>query len=178
VKDLRKHQIVDKVKELWNANHSLDAGELLFERIPITHWAAWGASILEFIRKLMPPSAEIDAVIELALRQDRWNPENQAEWRAAHKIVDDVNDLHYVLNEPLSKSVFTLAKDVAKIVYNSRGYPAWFDYDAGWAIADDMKQIAVLLNDTEFSTKALLVLCNEKFIDPDENRPPLPYGRQ
>ncbi len=170
MEDIRRHQIIDTVQELWHTERLSEAGELLFERIPMKHWAAWGADILGLVQSLVPPSSEIEAVLELAKRPDSDNPENEDEWRAAHEIVDAVNNLHYELTEPLAKSVFTLAKDIAKVVYNSRRYPAWFDYDAGWNIASDLKQVTELVHDSEFTKEALLALCSTQYIDPDENR--------
>jgi len=157
-------RIVREAKEQWDAGHALEAGRLIFERIPQKQWAVWGVSILELVQSLVPPSPEIEAVVELAKRPASTNPENEDEWRAAHEIVDAVNNLHYELTDPPAKRVFTLAKDVAKVVFNSRGYPAGFDYDAGWKIAEDLKQIIDNAKDAEFEKRAWAVLCNEEFI--------------
>lgn len=157
-------RIVREAKEQWDADHALEAGRLIFERIPQKQWAAWGVGILEIVQCLVPPSPDIEAVVELAKRPASTNPENEEEWRAAHEIVDTVNSLHYELTDPRAKRVFTLVKDVAKVVYNSRGYPAWFDYDAGWKIADDLKQIVYDTKDAEFERQAWAALCNEEFI--------------
>ncbi len=157
-------RILREAKEQWDAGHALEAGRLVFDRIPWKQRAAWGISILELVQGFVSPSSEIEAVVELAKRPESTNPENEDEWRAAHEIVDAVNDLHYELTDPPAKRVFTLAKDVAKVVYNSRGYPAKFDYDAGWKIADDLKQIVHEAEDTEFEGRAWATLCNEEFI--------------
>ena len=60
--------------------------------------------------------------------------------------------------------IFTLASNVGKVVYNAQGYPAPFDYDAGWEIVATLMQIVQGVNDAEFEAKAWSVLCTEKYV--------------
>jgi ribosomal protein S18 acetylase RimI-like enzyme len=157
-------RIVREAKEQWDAGQALQAGRLIFERIPQEQWATWAVAILELARGFVPPSPEIEAVIKLAKWPPSPNPENADEWRAAHEVVDAVNNLHYETTDPPAKRVFALAKDVAQVVYNSRGYPAMFDFDAGWEIADDLRQLVPDAKDAEFERRAWAALCNKEFI--------------
>lgn len=160
-----KRQVVHEAQELWNAGHSLEAGKLIFEHIPREHRPAWAAGVLEIARGYFPPSREIEAVLEFAKNPDRWGKGEEGRWREAHRIIDAVNNFPYLPPEPFPQTIVTLAKNVGKVVYNAQGYPAPFDHDAGWEIAETLKQIVQGVNDAEFTARAWATLCCERYIE-------------
>jgi hypothetical protein len=157
-------QIVQKALEYWRAGHPLEVGILVFERIPRASRLLWSAAMLRMASEHISPSSEINAVLEFAGNPDKWGEGKAGRHREAHLIVDAVNDLHYQTEELLPKRVFTLAKDVAKVIYNARWYPAPFDHSAGWQIAEDLEQIINWIKDEEFAKRAWMALCDERLL--------------
>ncbi len=163
--DRSKDRIIQKAQKFWDTGRYLEVGVLLFERIPRKYRPTWGAEILELACEFGAPSAEIEAVFELARNSDKWGQGESGNWQEAHRIVDKVNALHYQSKESLSKNIFTLAKNVAKVIYNAYSYPAPFDHSAGWEMAGNLWQVINLVNNPDFSTKAWASLCNKRFIE-------------
>ena len=162
-KSLRQ-QLGREAKALWNAGRALEAGKLLFERVPIEHQAEWSANILEIACDHFLASPEIEAVLKFARNPDIFGRGTEGEWREAHKIVTKVMMFPYLLPEPFSQTIFTLAINVGKVAYNAQGFPAPFDYDAGWEIVATLLQIVQGWNDAEFEEKVWSLLCDEKFL--------------
>ncbi len=163
--DRLKNRIIQNAQKYWITGRYLEVGSLLFERVPKKYRPIWGIEILELAYEFSTPSAEIEAVFELARNSDKWGQGETGNWREAHLIVDKVNALHYQSKESLSKSVFTLAKNVAKVIYNAYSYPAPFDHSAGWEMAGDLWQVINQVNNPDFSTKAWASLCKKRFIE-------------
>ena len=159
-----RQKIVWEAQELWRVGRALDAGKLIFERIPIEYLAEWSANILEIALDHFPTSPDIQAVLEFAKHPDAFGKGVDGKWREAHAIIDEVNRLPYLLPEPFPQVIFTLATNVGKVVYNAQGYPAPFDYDAGWEIVATLMQIIQGVHDPEFEAKAWSVLCAEKYM--------------
>jgi hypothetical protein len=159
-----RQKVVWEAQELWRAGRALEAGKLIFERIPIENLAEWSANILEIALEYFPPSPDIEAVLEFAKHPDGFGKGIDGKSREAHAIVDKVNRFPYLRPEPFPQVIFTLATNVGKVVYNVQGYHAPFDYDAGWEIVATFLQIAQGVNDPEFEAKAWSVLCAEKYL--------------
>ena len=117
----------------WEAGHALDAGRLIYERIPPRQRPAWAAQALEAVRGLIPKMPEIDGVLEIA--------RDPARWRAAHDAFTAVRALTLGAKDPLVEAVLRLAENVAKVTYNASGGPAPFDRDAGWWVAQNLHAI-------------------------------------
>ncbi len=156
--------IVRKAKEHWEANHLLETGVLIFERIPREFRSVWGMRILEVSCGYVFPSAEVEMVIDFAGEANKWGEGKAGRWREARLIVDAVNNLYHQTTESLPKQVLALARDVAKVVYNARWYPAPFDHSSGWRIVEDLSQVIRRVEDKGFVDRAWLSLCDERYL--------------
>jgi hypothetical protein len=162
--EIWKREIVQKTLELWDAGNALEAGQIIFEHLPRESRPPWAATVLKIAYEQFPPAAAIEAVIEFAEHPDRWGTGAEGRYHEAHQIVDEVNRFPYLLPEPFSQTIYTLAKNVGKVVYNAQLYPAPFDHEAGWEIAETLKHIVRGINSDEFAERAWMALCNEKYI--------------
>jgi hypothetical protein len=158
-----KNKIAQRALDYWEADRLLEVGILIFEHIPRKVRPLWSTEILKVSYELVSPSVEIEAVFELG-NSDKWGEGKTGKHREARLLVAAVNDLHYQAEESLSRRVFALTKDVAKVVYNARWYPAPFDHSAGWNIATDLKKITAWVKDEEFAQRAWTALCNEDYL--------------
>jgi len=165
VKEVLKHQILQRTRDYWDAGDFLEAGISLFERIPRKHRSTWATNLLKVVYDYSLPSAQIEAVIDFGNNPKQWMDESTDRYREAHAIVEEVNELHFVTEEPLSQAIFTLTKNVGKVIYNAYGYRAPFDHSAGWEIAGDINRVIVLVNDADFSTRVLSVLFDKNYIE-------------
>ncbi len=114
----------------WEAGRALDAGRLIYERIPTRHRPAWAARVLELVRDLAPSSPEIDQVLAVA--------RDPARWQEAKQVFQAIREVRQRTEDPLLESVLSLAENVAKVTYNASGAPTPFDRDAGWRVADGL----------------------------------------
>jgi hypothetical protein len=162
-----KQQIVHKAQEFWNTGYALEAGKLIFERIPREYRSAWAARVLEITCGHFASSEDIEAFLAFAKNPNQWVKDRDGNWHEVHALVSRFTGFTYH-PEPFPQLIFMLAKNVGKVVYNASGYPAPFDHHAGWEIADTLKQIVQGINDAEFETKAWSALCDQKFIELDE----------
>jgi hypothetical protein len=117
----------------WEAGRALDAGRLIYERIPARQRAAWAARVLEAVRELAPETPEIDRVLQIA--------RDPAKWGEAHEAFNAVRALALEAKDPLVEAVLHLTESVAKVAYNASGGPAPFDRDAGWRVAQNLHAI-------------------------------------
>ena len=162
-----RQKIVSEAQELSRTGRALEAGKLIFEHIPTDHLAQWSANILEIALDHFLTSPDIQAVLEFAKHPDVFGNGIDDKWREAHAIIDEVNRFPYLLPEPFPQLVFRLATNVGKVVYNAQGYPAPFDYDAGWEVVAILIQIVQGVRDPKFEAKAWSVLCAEKYMKLD-----------
>jgi hypothetical protein len=156
-----KRTILHQAEEHWKAARVWEAGKTLFEHIARADRPRWTAQVLELAYRYIPPAAEIDAVLDLAQHPERWGEDQR---RAAHQIVDAVNDLQQQLPEPLTQGVFALATNAAKVTYNAYSFAAPFDHSAGWEIVPNIKQIVTLVHEPAFTVQAWSRLCDEHYI--------------
>src|SRR5512138_4038452 len=95
-----RQKIAWEAQELWRAGRALEAGKLIFERIPIEHLAEWSADILTIALEHFPPSPSIQAILEFAKDPDTFGKGITSKWREAHAIIDEVNRFPYFLPQP------------------------------------------------------------------------------
>ena len=168
---LLKQKIIRSAKESWDQRNLIEAGMLLFERIPLSFRPLWGADILDFASQRISNIAQIQNVIAFARMPDEWaNSTSTDKRKKAHNFFDsvrrltseeeqkDIKDKRYI-------NLLSLAENVAKVTYNAYGYDAPFDHHAGWWIVVNSKIIAEIVNDTDFSATAWKVLTNEVYFE-------------
>jgi hypothetical protein len=160
----RKH-LINEAQELWNANQGLGAGEVIYEHIPRELRSLWAVDILKFVYEYFPPADDIEAVIKFGETPSLWSPDRYLE---AHEIVDVVNRFPHQEVEPFEQTIYTLAVNVGKVVYNAQHYPAPFDHDAGWQIGKTLKRIEQEIENEGFVERAWKVFCKEQYILLDE----------
>lgn len=150
---------VSRAGHLWREGRAVDAGRLLFERIPDDSAPRWAAEILDFCRHRIGSLPAVDDVAAVARDPSRW-PRAHAAFAAVRQLLlaaerDPAAD-------PARISLLHLAENTAKVAYNasrptppySAAHPAPFDEDAGWWIAENVRRIADHLRDPEFETQA------------------------
>ena len=166
-----KQKVIHSAKLQWDERNLLEAGMVLFERIPISFRPLWGADILTFASQKISGVAEIQDVITFARTPDEWaNNASKDKGKAAHNFFDSVRRLTLEEEKKETKdklyvNVLVLAENVAKVTYNAYGYGAPFDHDAGWWIVANLKGIAEIMNNTNFSASVWNVLANEKYFE-------------
>lgn len=149
-----KQEFIEEAQEHWQAGRSLEAGQLLYEHIPIKLRPAWAAEALALACSHVPTIPEVEAVLEIANDPPRW-PEARDAFLAVRKLTLQAE-------EPLYEGVLILAENVAKVVYNASGRSPPFDHDAGWWIAQNLKYMTKQINDPKFAADAWSVL-GERF---------------
>jgi hypothetical protein len=161
-----KHQVViNEAEKSWNGENPSEAGRVIFEHIPRKDRFIWAASILELAcNRLSTIPSEIEAILDLAKNHNRWGEGEEGTWKDAHAIVVAAIGLALTHEDSLNTSISTLAMNVGKVVYNARWYPAPFDHNAGWEIAENLREIVAHANDPEFTAEAWSALSNEKYI--------------
>ena len=122
-----------QAKRDWEAGRALDAGRLLYERVPKQQRPGWAARVLELVRDLAPKTPEVERILEIARDPVRW-PEAHPAFHAVRRLTLDTKD-------PLVESVLSLAEKVAKVTYNASGGSAPFEHDAGWRVASDLRVV-------------------------------------
>ncbi|HEX9840399.1 MAG TPA: hypothetical protein VGA72_13700 [Anaerolineales bacterium] len=171
MKSSLKQAIIRSVKHSWEIGNLVEAGRLLYERIPRASRPLWGADILEFASQRISKVPEIQNVIAFARTPEEWANSTSREKRSnAHNFFDAVRRLTLEEDrkdqeDKLYINVLLLAENVAKVTYNSYGYNAPFDHDAGWWIVAILKSIVDIVNDIDFSATAWKVLTNEAYIE-------------
>ena len=168
---LLKQKIIHSAKHLWDEGRLLEAGMILFERIPLPFRPSWGADILAFASQHISDITQIQDVIAFARTPSEWaETTSKDKGKKAHNFFDSVRLLTLDEERKDSKddkfyNLLLLAENVAKVTYNAYGYSAPFDHDAGWWIIAILKKITDLVNETEFSSTAWKVLTNEAYIE-------------
>ena len=168
---LLKQKIIRSAKHSWDTGDLIEAGRLLFERIPCASRPFWGADILEFASQRVSKAPDIQNVITFARTPEEWANSTSREKRSnAHDFFNAVRQITLEEDrkdnaDQVYRNVLLLAENVAKVTYNAYGYHAPFDHDAGWWVVSILKNVVDLVNDTDFSTTAWKVLTNEAYIE-------------
>jgi hypothetical protein len=152
--------LLDEARGHWNAGRSLEAGRLLFERIPMELRPAWAASVLDIALSYLPTIPEVEAVLQIAEDPSRW-PEAYEAFSAVRALTLQAEGQ---AGGQLYPQVLGLAELVAKVTYNASEDIAPFDPDSGWWIAVVLKNIVDEADDPEFAVKAWAVLSSERFL--------------
>jgi hypothetical protein len=168
---LLKQKIIHSAKHLWDQGNLLEAGMLLFERIPLSFRPLWGADLLAFASQRFSDVPQIQDVIAFGRTPHEWaNDTSLEQGKKAHKVFDSVRLLTLEegqkdMNNNLYGNLLLLAENVAKVTYNAYSFAAPFDHDAGWWIIANLRRITDLVNDNDFSAAAWKVLTNEAYIE-------------
>lgn len=150
---------VSQARRLWREGRAVDAGRLLFERIPDQDAPRWAAEILDFCRHRIGSLPAVDDVAAIARDPSRW-PRAHAAFAVVRQLLlvaerDPAADRARI-------ALLYLAENTAKVAYNASrpappydaGHPAPFDEDTGWWIAENVRRIADHLRDPEFETES------------------------
>src|SRR5215510_11282881 len=152
-----KQKIIHSTKHLWDEGNLLEAGMVLFERIPLPFRSLWGADILAFASQRISGIAQIQDVIAFARTPSEWaDTTSKDKGKKAHNFFNSVRLLTLEEERKDSKenlyiNMLLLAENVAKVTYNAYGYGAPFDHDAGWWIIANLKRITDIVNEIGFS---------------------------
>ena len=168
--EILRVKIVHAVQEHWNAGRLLQAGMILYERIPRWDRPAWGADVLSLAQSRVFLLPEVETVIAFARNPAYWGEGLGEKQEEAHRVFDTVRE-HRLQQENagrLQEALLSLAENVAKVTYNVYGYAAPFDHDAGWHIAGNAKVIAEEVGDPGFASEVWVSLCREQYINLDQ----------
>lgn len=155
----------DAVKMLWDAGFALEAGCLLFERLPYFDRPHWAVRILDLCSELTDPIPEVETVSAIARDPARW-VEAQDAFHATRRVV--LREERAGDPDPLRESVLLLAENVAKVSHNAlidinplKGLApmARFDADAGWWIVRILRDIVDSVPDPVFAERAWTLAC-------------------
>jgi len=166
-----KQKIIHFAKHLSDEGNLLEAGMILFERIPLPFRPLWGADMLAFASQRVSGVTQIQDVIAFARTPSEWaDTASKDTGKKAHNFFDSVRRLTLEEERKDKKdnlyiNMLLLAENVAKLTYNAYGYGAPFDHHAGWWIIANIKRITDIVNETDFSATAWKVLTNEAYIE-------------
>jgi len=149
-------------RERWRKGQTLDAGQLIFNSIPIETRPQWAARVLRLVvDRTAVKSHAIEHAIRIANAPDKWGKAHDAfsTLRDATLELEDQRSLG--IKQTLLLKHLLLAELVAKVTYNSTNPPDEFDEDSGWWIAPCLRDILDSLNDEQFSNAAWSVLVGE-----------------
>lgn len=129
----------------WETGASgIELGRELFEQVPAADRPLWASRVLALCHEMLPPIAEISALLSIASDDSRW--------REGHTMFDELRD--YTLrveraqrSDALKAAVLDVAETTAKIIYNESGETAPFDYHAGWRPAPRARRVAEIARD-------------------------------
>jgi hypothetical protein len=125
--------------EYWSCGQPLEAGKLIFERLPNVVRPMWASRVLRLVlEKGGIQSSLFDQVLHTA--------DQQAKWENGHRLfstirdstlkLDEIERAHRLTDEQeLFASVLSLAELVAKVTYNATKPDDEFDRESGWWIA-------------------------------------------
>jgi hypothetical protein len=159
-------ETLKRAAKFWNEGIPLEAGKLIFERLPNKVRPNWGSRILRLVLKKSGVHDPLfDQVIHTA--------EHESAWGNGHRVFSNVRALTLKLDalrrtkglaadqEQLA-SIVALAELVAKVSYNATNPLDEFDRDSGWWIASSLRAFVVHWKDDEFSKEAWTALCSEE----------------
>ncbi len=155
--ELQKDQRVERARRYWRSGRPLEAGQTIFESVPVSLRHQWAYNILQLAYARFPHDADVEAVLAFAQSPNRWGFGRNSSHHEAHWIVTNVNDHGPEL-------IRCLAAQVGKIVYTAQQYPAPFDHSAGWSLAVVLKQLITEIGDKEFEALSWNTLTNKQFI--------------
>jgi len=160
---IERAKIIATANAFWHEDQPVNAGMLIFERIPLDLRPQWAAAILEMAYLYIEPLPEIDRVFNFVRQPEAWPLEKG---REAHGVFDAVRHFCKARGFPsdLLESVCGLAENVAGITFTSRQFAAPFDHNRGWWIAQNIKTINSHLPPTKFLEVAWQAHGDEQYI--------------
>ncbi|MBY0522733.1 MAG: hypothetical protein K2R98_05020 [Gemmataceae bacterium] len=141
--------------DLWSAGNTSQAGQLIYEFIPICKRPAWAADILDLCRQVWPKIIQVDAVWEIARNSERWS-EAHAAFSAVRSLtlVEDRTHEHgniYLL-------LLVIAEFSAKVIFNASGSRCPFDDECGQWLVQGLRDMADQVSAVDFRWAALRLL--------------------
>jgi hypothetical protein len=152
---------VEQAAEHWRGGRPLEAGELLFERLPKEFRPIWASRILKLVvGRSGVRFSPIEDILHIA--------DHPMEWVNAHNAFSTLRtttlDLESARDRTKEERLFLclvgLAENAAKVIYNATDPPDPFDADSGWWIAVCLKSFLDLLGEDDFSKTAWLAVCS------------------
>lgn len=156
--DTTEHAL-KRAGELWSSGKALEAGQILFELLPVQRRPEWAASILRLVlEKSRLRSRPINTLLRIADRPAKWRKAHCAFYALRTKTLE--LEAKSAPSEKQTTFLYhlLLAENVAKVIYNASGsaIPRPFDYDSGYWVVSCLRHLVDLWNDQEFTQKAWL----------------------
>ena len=151
---------VAKATAHWQAGRYLEAGELLFETLPLEVRPKWAARVLRAaVDKSGIEFAPIENVLRIANHPEQWGEAHNAFTVLRESTFELGKNKFRTKEQELFLCLLYLAENVAKVIYNTSGLPWAFDEDSGWWVAQALRDVLDEVGDPEFSQSAWLLLC-------------------
>jgi hypothetical protein len=163
----KKNNHVDQAFLYWRQSQPLEAGRLLFERVPPEDRARWAARILQLVVQrtgIKPPA--IAKILLIAGNPNDWGRAHDAFSHAREFTLQLENAGDESAGQKLLLRLSLLAELVAKVIYNASHPVDEFDKDSGWWIAVLLKEILDSVNDEQFSQTMWSALSSEQDAKP------------
>jgi hypothetical protein len=159
-------EAIAKALRYWESDQPLDAGRILYERVPKKLRPTWAANALELVYRFSPPTSEVEAVLAFARDSDEWGKGLEDKRKQAHGFFDAVRRLalQYANRDSFYETTLLLAENTAKVTYNAYGYLAPFDHDGGWWIVANLAHVAAKVNNAAFAAKAWSLVSNKEYV--------------
>lgn len=133
--------VLTLAKKQWFEGDSLEAGRLLFERIPPGKRAAWACRLLEMAVRAVGMSSHLyDELI--ALPQPEWINAKECFERIRNQTLALESSTYSWRPSSIELSLSYIAECVAKVVYNECETDDEFDEDSGWWIVRCLADLA------------------------------------
>ena len=149
------HVHQQRARDYWDTGRPLQAGKMVYERLPKDFRPHWAGNILDLCRRRFPHLREVDEVYFVSC--------DATHWERARQSFDAVRTLTLSDTVPFSGAalLFRLAENTAKVIYNASGGSAPYDHNAGWKVVVDLHVICEFLGDPEFTAEAAKAALNE-----------------
>jgi hypothetical protein len=155
--------VFEKARECFQSGLFLEAGRLIFERLPNEIRPSWAVKILRLV-------LDRTGVDRTHFERLLYTADHPRLWGNGHRAFDILRDEGLRLLElhkkrkltkqgELMLNLISLAELVAKVTYNAADPPDPFDEDSGWWIAPSLKGFTDMWKDEDFSKAAWSALC-------------------
>ena len=152
-----KQKFIKKAKILWENNQSYLSGEILYENLRKRHKPLWAVEVLELCKPLVEEITEIEQLCTVAKDPKRWLEAGEV-FSAIRTLALEQDSF-----ETIQSMVFSLAENVAKVIYNASGKLPPYDHDSGYKIVSDLKRIVDRTENQDFGSKAWYVVSCAKY---------------
>lgn len=157
---------LEQAAEYWTGGLPLEAGRLIFAKLPTADRPRWASGILRLVlARSGIRSSLFEPVLHIADHQAMWRDGHRAfsTLRASTLKLDKLERTRGLTeDEKLLRSILSLAELVAKVTYNATNPADGFDEDSGWWIAACLRGfVDHRWRDDEFSKAAWSALSHE-----------------